>query len=305
MIAALDQDFYPEGIYTPPSEAFVRDEMLKGKRMGLNMLRCHIKVPDPVYLKVADEVGMLVWYEIPSWNDFNHYSPRAAERGEKILAEMVERDWNHPSIVIQSVINESWGADLKNADQRLWLRATFERAKRLTAPLGRLVTDNSACCGNFHVKSDLDDFHQYYSIPDHSEAWDRWVADFASRPKWSFSPHGDAERTGREPLIVSEFGNWGLPRLPQQLPWWFPRDFNGNKVTRPAGVFERFKEFKFDRLFKDFNALAEESQWHQFISLKHEIEEMRRHASIQGYVITEFTDINWESNGLMDMWRNP
>jgi hypothetical protein len=305
MIAALDQDFYPEGIYTPPSEAFVRDEMLKGKRLGLNMLRCHIKVPDPVYLKVADEVGMLVWYEIPSWNDFNHYSPKAAERGEKILAEMVERDWNHPSIVIQSVINESWGADLKNADQRQWLRAAFERAKKLTAPLGRVITDNSACCNNFHIKSDLDDFHQYYSIPDHSEAWDKWVADFASRPKWSFSPHGDAERTGREPLIVSEFGNWGLPRLPQQLPWWFPRDFGGRAVTRPAGVFDRFKEFKFDRWFKDFNALAEESQWHQFLSLKHEIEEMRHHDSIQGYVITEFTDINWEVNGLMDMWRNP
>lgn len=41
------------------------------------------------------------------------------------------------------------------------------------------------------------------------------------------------------------------------------------------------------------------------ISLKHEIEEIRRHPSIQGYVITEFTDINWEANGLMDMWRNP
>ncbi|MFL6213371.1 MAG: glycoside hydrolase family 2 protein [Blastocatellia bacterium] len=305
MIAALDQDFYPEGIYTPPSKAFVRDEMLKGKQLGLNLLRCHIKVPDPIYLEVADEVGMLVWYEIPSWNDFDHYSPKAAERGERILAEMVERDWNHPSIVIQSVINESWGANLKVAEQRQWLRAAFERARKLTAPLGRLIDDNSACCGNFHLKSDLDDFHQYYSIPDHHEQWDKWTADFASRPKWSFSPHGDAERTGREPLIVSEFGNWGLPRLPQQLPWWFPRDFGGRAVTRPAGVFDRFKEFKFDRLFKDFNALAEESQWHQFISLKHEIEEMRRHDSIQGYVITEFTDINWEVNGLMDMWRNP
>ncbi|HKP12530.1 MAG TPA: hypothetical protein VJZ91_10485, partial [Blastocatellia bacterium] len=108
-----------------------------------------------------------------------------------------------------------------------------------------------------------------------------------------------------EPLIVSEFGNWGLPRLPKELPWWFPRDFGGRAVTRPAGVFDRFKEFGFGRLFSDFNALAEESQWHQFISLKHEIEEMRRHNSIQGYVITEFTDINWEVNGLMDMWRNP
>ncbi|MEN3335233.1 MAG: hypothetical protein V7641_4598 [Blastocatellia bacterium] len=305
MIAALDQDFYPETIYTPPSEAFVRDEILKGKRLGLNMLRCHIKVPDPVYLKVADEVGMLVWYEIPSWNDFNHFSLKAAERGEKTFAEMVERDWNHPSIVIQSVINESWGANLKQEDQRKWLRAAYERAKKLTAPLGRLIVDNSACCDNFHVKSDLDDFHQYYSIPDNHASWDKWMADFASRPKWTFSPHGDAEPTGREPLIVSEFGNWGLPRLPKALPWWFPRDFNGNKVTRPAGLFDRFKEFKFDRLFADFNALAEESQWHQFISLKHEIEEMRRHSAIQGYVITEFTDINWEVNGLMDMWRNP
>jgi hypothetical protein len=305
MIAALDQDFYPETIYTPPSEEFVRDEMLKAKRLGLNTLRCHIKVPDPVYLKVADEVGMLVWYEIPSWNDEHHFTPRAAERGEKIFSEQVARDWNHPSIVIQSIINESWGADLKQAEQRAWLRAAFDRAKKTTAPLGRLIVDNSACCYNFQVKSDIADFHQYFSIPDHYQDWDKWVADFATRPKWTFSQHGDAEATGREPLVVSEFGNWGLPALPKNLPWWFNRDFGGREVTRPAGLFDRFKEFRFDRLFRDYDELARESEWHQFISLKHEIEEMRRYASIQGYVITELTDINWESNGLMDMWRNP
>ncbi|HEX8707692.1 MAG TPA: glycoside hydrolase family 2 TIM barrel-domain containing protein, partial [Pyrinomonadaceae bacterium] len=149
LIGALDQDFYPETIYTPPSEEYVRDQMLKSRRLGLNLLRCHIKVCDPTYLKVADEVGMLVWYEIPSWNDFNHFTPRAAERGERIFAEQVARDWNHPSIVIQSIINESWGADLKQAEQRRWLRAAFGRAKQLTAPLGRLIVDNSACCENF------------------------------------------------------------------------------------------------------------------------------------------------------------
>jgi hypothetical protein len=106
-------------------------------------------------------------------------------------------------------------------------------------------------------------------------------------------------------LILSEFGNWGLPRLPERLPWWFGRDFGGREVTRPAGVLDRFKQFKLDGLFKDFNALAVETQRHQFVSLKHEVEEIRRHAPIQGYVITEFTDINWEVNGLMDMWRNP
>lgn len=305
MIAALDQDFYPETIYTPPSEEFVRDEMLKARRLGLNTLRCHIKVPDPVYLKVADEVGTLVWYEIPSWNDEHHFTPKAAERGEKIFAEEVARDWNHPSIVIQSIINESWGADLKQEEQRRWLRAAFERAKKLTAPLGRLIVDNSACCDNFHIKSDIDDFHQYFSIPDHYQDWDKWAADFATRPKWAYSQHGDAEATAREPLIVSEFGNWGLPQLPKSLPWWFNRDFAGREVTRPAGLFDRFKEFRFGRIFRDYDELARASEWHQFISLKHEIEEMRRYASIQGYVITELTDINWESNGLMDIWRNP
>jgi hypothetical protein len=306
MIAALDQDFYPETIYTPPSEDYVRDEMLKGKRLGLNLLRCHIKVCDPTYLKVADEVGMLVWYEIPSWNDFNHFTPKAAERGERIFREMVERDWNHPSIVIQSVINEGWGADLAHqAESRRWLRAAFDRAKKLTAPLGRLIVDNSACCDNFHLKTDIEDNHRYNSIPDDYRSFDQWIADFAARPKWNFSPHGDAEPTGREPLVVSEFGNWGLPNLPKDLPWWFDRGFGDRPVTKPAGLFNRFNEFQFPKLFRDYDALAEATQWHQFVSLKHEIEEIRRYSSIQGYVTTEFTDINWEANGLMSMWREP
>src|ERR1700687_2478316 len=305
MRAALDQDFYPQGIYTPPSKQYMREMMLKGKRLGLNMLRCHIKVPDPAYLQAADEVGMLIWYEIPSWNDGHHFTPKAAERGEKSFVEMVERDWNHPSIVIQSVINESWGADLKQAEQRRWLRAAYDRAKQLTAPLGRLIDDNSACCENFHVKSDLEDFHQYYSIPDNAEKWDHWAADFAGRAKWTFSPYGDADRSGKEPLILSEFGNWGLPNPPANWPWWYGRDFGGRDVTRPARVLERFHEYQFDKLFKDFKDMAEETQRHQFGSLKHEIENIRSHAPIQGYVITEFTDINWEVNGLMDMWRQP
>ena len=73
-IAALDQDFYPDTIYTAPSLAYVRDQMKKAKRLGLNLLRCHIKVCEPNYLRAADEVGMLVWYEVPSWNDFNHFT---------------------------------------------------------------------------------------------------------------------------------------------------------------------------------------------------------------------------------------
>ncbi|HEX7087495.1 MAG TPA: hypothetical protein VF198_14115 [Vicinamibacterales bacterium] len=302
MIGALDQDFYPETIYSTPGREYLIDMMKKGRALGLNLLRCHIKVCDEAYLDAADEVGMLVWYEVPSWET---WTAGSVARGKRIFEAMTLRDWNHPSIVIQTLINEAWGMDMREAEQRAGLRDWFDEAKALVEPLGRLVVDNSPCCDNYHMKTDINDFHQYYSIPDNADRWDRWVADFATRPAWTFSRHGDAVQTGQEPLVVSEFGNWGLPDLPRELPWWFPRDFDGRRITRPAGLFDRFHAFGFDRVFRDYPTLARETQWRQFHSLKHEIETIRRHGSIQGYVITELTDINWEANGLMDMWRRP
>jgi hypothetical protein len=308
MVAALDQDFYPETVHTPTSVEFVRDMMLKAKHLGFNVLRCHLKVAHPVYLDVADELGILIWTELPSWSDCwfpsDHFSIMASVRAEKMFWEILIRDWNHPCIVIQTIMNESWGINLKDADQRAWLRQNYDRVKGLLAPLGRLVIDNSACEGNFHIKSDIEDFHQYYSMPDQVDKWDTWLAELASRPSWTFSPYGDAERTGREPLVVSEFGNWGLPELPEDLPWWFSITFGDREVTRPAGVLERFDAFGFNSLFRDFNELAQETQWHQFISLKHEIESIRSYDSIKGYVITGITDVHWEVNGVLDMWRN-
>jgi Glycosyl hydrolases family 2, sugar binding domain/Glycosyl hydrolases family 2/Glycosyl hydrolases family 2, TIM barrel domain len=311
MVATLDQDFYPETIHTPASEEFVRDMMLKAKRLGINVLRCHLKVAHPVYLDIADEIGLLVWAEMPSWSDSwfpsDHFSMRAALRGEHMFTEIMARDWNHPSIAIQTIMNESWGINLKQEEQRRWLRDAFDRIKSIVAPLGRLVVDNSACEGNFHVKTDIDDFHQYYSMPDQVTEWNQWLHEFASRPDWTFSPYGDAERTGNEPLIASEFGNWGLPNLPmdEDLPWWFHYSFGEREVTNPAGIFDRFREFGFTTMYRDYNEFAEESQWHQFISLKYEIESVRALGSIQGYVITAMTDVHWEVNGLLDMWRNP
>ena len=308
MRAALDQDFYPETIHTPTSMEFVREMMLKAKSLGINVLRCHLKVAHPVYLDVADEVGMLIWAELPSWSDSwfpsDHFSTLAAIRLDKMFWEILIRDWNHPCIVLQTIINESWGINLRDASQRDWLKVTFERIKGLLKPLGRLVVDNSPCEGNFHLKSDLDDFHQYYSMPDHIDLWNKWVDELASRPDWTFSPYGDAERTREEPLLVSEFGNWGLPQLPEQLPWWFHTSFGERGVTRPAGVLQRFEEFKFGRIFESFNQLAQETQRHQFASLKYEIESIRSHESLRGYVITGITDVHWEVNGLLDMWRN-
>jgi hypothetical protein len=307
MRAALDQDFYPVGIYTPPSAAFIRQEMLTSKAMGLNMLRCHIKVPDPRYLEAADETGMLVWYEIPVWNDAYHWTPDAAQRGVDTFHAEVERDWNHPSIVIQSIMNEQWGMDSTQANQRAWLLATFGDLKQLTAPLGRFIDDDSACCKGFHLQSDFADWHNYYSIPDHAKNWADWVQDYAGRPKWLLSPYGDAVSSGHEPLLVSDFGNWGLPQLPPpgELPWWFPRDFNGHELARAGGVFDRLHTYGFDCIYPDYHAFALATERHEYLALKYEIEQMRQRDTIQGYVITELTDANWEANGLMTMWRQP
>lgn len=298
--AALDQDFYPETIYTPPSLEFLKNELEQAKLIGLNLLRCHIKVPDPRYLQAADEAGVLIWYEIPNWDKLTEDSKR---RGMATLRGMAERDWNHPSIVIVSVINESWGIDLKDAAQRQWLQQAYRDAK---AAVPWLVVDNSPCCENFHMATDIADFHQYNAIPDHASDFDRFVEDMARRPGWLFSPFNDGAQRGDEPLVLSEFGNWGLPRLPAEKPWWFARPFAQDRpITLPDGVEERFRSYQLDAIFPDFNALADAAQWHQFRALKYEIDAIRARPELEGYVITEFTDLNWEANGLLDMWRRP
>jgi hypothetical protein len=302
--APLDQDFYPDTIYTPPSYEYLKNQLQQAKALGFNMMRCHIKVPDPRYLDAADEVGLLVWYEIPNWDKLTEDSKL---RGRETLAGMIERDWNHPSIVIVSVINESWGVNLKDpkeAAQREWLKAEYAAAKKMVP--GWLVVDNSACCDNFHMATDIADFHQYNAVPDHASDFDRFVGDMARRPGWLFSPFNDAAPRGDEPLVLSEFGNWGLPRLGADKPWWFDRPFAFERtITLPGGVEHRFADHGFGSIFADYNALADATQAHQFRALKHEIESIRARPELEGYVITEFTDLNWEANGVLDMWRRP
>jgi len=299
LIGALDQDFYPVSVYTTPSEEFLKDEMLKAKRVGLNTLRCHIKAPDPRYLKVADEVGLLVWYEIPNWDTF---TPEAGRRGENTMREMLLRDWNHPSLVILSIINESWGIDMHQPEQRAWLRVTFDRLK--VYAVGRLVVDNSACDGNFHVKSDLSDWHTYWTMPSRSRDFDRTVAELASRPPWLFSPYGDAASSGKEPILLSEFGTWGLPAVPDPAPWWMAKPFGSADVVLPQGYTDRFSRLGLNRVFGSYREMLGVSQRAQSDALKYQIEQLRFTPGIEGYVITEFTDINWECNGILDMWRN-
>ncbi len=325
LLCALDQDLYPETIYTVPSDDFLRDQFIKAKQLGLNSLRCHIKPPDPRYYDLADEIGLLIWAEIPSWRTF--YGVKSAHpaayflddavkaRAQAILTDMITRDFNHPSLMIWTIINEDWGTSLLLSESdRAWVASMVDLCKQLDPT--RLVVDNSPCPApwgfSVHVKSDLDDFHIYTNIPDQADQFEQFVEQFSLRPLWSFSNTGDAQRTGQEPIIVSEFGNWGMPSLKQfggGLPdwadlsgWWSPWD---GEAGRAEGLLERFTEYGLNTIWKDYETFAEAAQWHEFQALKYEIDTMRRLPALQGYVITELSDIYWESNGLLDFARNP
>lgn len=306
---ALDQDYYPEGLYTPPSLDYLRAQVRQAKAMGLNCLRCHIKVPDPRYLQAADEEGILIWAEVPSWG---RLSGRAGERVRATFAGMVARDWHHPSIVIWALVNEDWGTDLVNSPaDRQWLAETADWARQLDPT--RLIVDNSACPPNFHVNTDIEDYHFYAAMPEGLARWQGFVRHFAQRPAFTFSPDGDAVRTGQEPLIVSEFGNWGLPDLAAlreayggRDPWWFVTGAQWNPpVVLPQDAEARFVAAGLDAVFGDWAGLAEAAQWAQYRALKAAIEALRAEPALAGYVITEWSDLHWECNGLVDMARHP
>lgn len=325
LLSALDQDFYPETIYTVPSDDYLRDQFHKAKALGLNSLRCHIKPPDPRYLDLADEIGLLIWAEIPSWRTFHiktHTHPASVNlnsaikaRVQTTLEEMIARDYNHPSLIIWTIVNEDWGTALfLSPSDRAWVVEMVEMCKRLDPT--RLVVDNSPCPAPWglstHVKTDIDDFHVYTNIPDAAESFEQFIEQFGNRPLWSFSNEGDAQRTGSEPIILSEFGNWGLPTLAAlaengKEPDWFDlgswwAGWEG-EPSYPKGVDERFKRLGLNAIWKDYDTFAIATQWHQYNAMKFEIEAMRRQPNIVGYVITEFTDTYWESNGLLDFNR--
>ena len=302
----LDQAYYPGTIYTPPSLEYLEEQARTAKDLGLNCLRAHIKIEDPRYYEVADRLGLLVWTEIPNWV---HLSEAADARIKATFQAMVARDWNHPSIIAWSLVNENWGTDLaRDPAHRAWLADFVDEARRIDPT--RLIVDNSACRGNLHVAGDLEDFHEYRAIPDHAAEWDAWVDDFAGRARWAWAEDYDHTRRADLPLILSEFGNWGLPdpaAIQEQgaEPWWFENGHNfGDGIVYPHGVEARFVAAGLDRLYPSLADFARAHQVHMAKSLHYEITSMRRADAIGGYVITEFTDVHWECNGLLDMQRH-
>ncbi len=309
---ALDQDYWPSTIVMAPDEDVLRSEMMQAKALGLNLLRCHIKPPDPRYLTWADRLGLLVWEEIPS---FGRLTPLSRQRVRRALHLLLERDRLHPSFALLTIANEDWGPNLaRDESARQWLKDEFLMLKQHAG--NRLIIDNSPCFGgspetdNFHVISDVEDFHRYLLIPDAAQRWSEWLAEFATHPAYTFSPTQEARRQGNEPLVVSEFGQWGLPnergytsQHGHEPAWFSPTTRYLQGLAGTHGARERFTHLGLERIFGSYDDLVYATQQHQCVGLAYAIEEIRRHPAIRGYVMTEWTDVEWEANGLLDMRR--
>jgi beta-galactosidase/beta-glucuronidase len=93
---ALHQSFNPQGLYTAPDDAFLRNDYGQARKLGLNFIRIHIKVDEPRALYWADKLGVMLMCDMPN---FAKKTPRARKLWEDTLRASVARDFNHPAII--------------------------------------------------------------------------------------------------------------------------------------------------------------------------------------------------------------
>jgi hypothetical protein len=102
----LDQGFYPDGIWTAPSDAALRRDIELAKAVGFNGARLHQKVFEPRFLYWADKLGYLVWGEFPNWG-LNYRNPAVNLPVINEWVEIVRRDRNHPAVIGWCPFNET------------------------------------------------------------------------------------------------------------------------------------------------------------------------------------------------------
>lgn len=102
----LDQGWWPDGLYTAPTDDALRHDLVVAKRLGFNMVRKHVKVEPARWYHDADSLGMLVWQDMPSGEN---RTPAARAEFETELGRIIDALRNHPSIVMWVPFNEGWG----------------------------------------------------------------------------------------------------------------------------------------------------------------------------------------------------
>jgi len=226
---ALDQSYHPEGFYTFPSDAFMKEEILRAKRLGLNGVRSHIKLEVPRKLYWADRLGLLVMEDVP--NFWGEPDEKAKAESEFAMKGMIARDYNHPAIFSWVLFNETWGLFSKDKvyapETQKWVISVYEQAKRLDPT--RLVEDNSPCNLD-HVKTDINTWHMYAPGNKWKEFLDNFCRDTYPGSGWNYVK-GYVQ--GAEPMFNSECGNvWGYEGSTGDVDWSYDYHIMMNEFRR-------------------------------------------------------------------------
>ncbi|MBM3728648.1 MAG: glycoside hydrolase family 2 [Acidobacteria bacterium] len=261
----LDQGYWPESTITPPTDEAMQYDIRMTKEMGFNGARKHQKIEDPRFLYWADKMGFLVSGEIANAYLFDD---QYVARFTKEWVDAVERDYNHPSIIMWVPINESWGTpNLRDTRQQQHLRAMYTLTKSLDDT--RLVIDND---GWEH--SDLTDL---FAIHDYARTGAQLYEKYKDAGKPGVGVPDNARAItapgyvyNGTPIYLSEFGGISYVAPGSNV----PADAWGYAGVEPNG------ESAFARL---------KGQWEAIAKMK----------NIIGICYTQITDVEQEINGLM------
>ena len=229
----LDQGFYPDGIWTAPTDEALRRDIEMSKEVGFNGARLHQKVFEERYFYWADKLGYICWGEQASWGlDVNN--EEAVRNFLTEWADEVVRDRNHPSIVTWTPLNETWGA--RDGVYVRFVNDLYEMTKAIDPT--RPINDAS---GDAHVKTDI------WSVHDYSREYERLVENHTFKdgaPHYRNMGGKDylAEWEG-QPYMIDEFGGLG----------WIPKEERANSWGYGAQI-ETEDEF-FQILEKEVDAI--------------------------------------------------
>jgi beta-galactosidase/beta-glucuronidase len=218
----LDQGWWPDGLYTAPTDEALKFDIDKTKEMGFNMIRKHVKVEPARWYYYCDKLGMLVWQDMPSGDLGNRWESRpgiygrAADKDRTKESESIFRtEWNEiiqdlynfPSIVVWVPFNEAWG-QFKTREIVEWTMQTDP---------SRLV--NSASGGNFEPVGHIMDLHNY--------------------PE-PLMPHPDLFGQ-KQILVLGEFGGLGLPL--ENHTWQTRNNWGYQNLRNKEELLNRYTEF--------------------------------------------------------------
>lgn len=190
----LDQGFWPDGLYTPPTEEAMIFDILAAKKMGANMLRKHVKVESQRFYHACDKLGILVWQDIPSpffWDeksDNPHGNPPLTdewkENFEREMRAVVFALRSHPSIVMWVPWNEGWGQnDLE------WSMSMARLCEDINPFVGQCLVNNASGWTDMGMGS-VNDIHVYPGPA---------------------TPTPELPRDEKRAMVLGEFGGLGLP----------------------------------------------------------------------------------------------